>query len=116
MPPAGLLEEPAQPAHHRADDEEARHDLRHAKNQAEPVRIVLHVREAVAQHDDRRNRVLKLLEKLPPLEAPRVKRYGDHSGVEVVGATGFEPATFRSQSGRSTRLSHAPNRNHCSLL
>jgi hypothetical protein len=27
----------------------------------------------------------------------------------MVGATGFEPATFRSQSGRSTRLSHAPD-------
>src|SRR6202021_1958687 len=27
---------------------------------------------------------------------------------ELVGATGFEPATFRSRTGRSTRLSHAP--------
>src|ERR1700681_2112552 len=27
---------------------------------------------------------------------------------EVIGATGFEPATFRSRTGRSTRLSHAP--------
>jgi hypothetical protein len=27
---------------------------------------------------------------------------------EMVGAAGFEPTTFRSQSGRSTRLSHAP--------
>ena len=27
----------------------------------------------------------------------------------LVGATGFEPATFCSQSRRSTRLSHAPN-------
>ena len=26
----------------------------------------------------------------------------------MVGATGFEPATFRSRTGRSTRLSHAP--------
>lgn len=26
----------------------------------------------------------------------------------LVGATGFEPATFCSQSRRSTRLSHAP--------
>ena len=26
----------------------------------------------------------------------------------VVGATGFEPATSRSQSGRSTKLSYAP--------
>jgi hypothetical protein len=31
----------------------------------------------------------------------------------LVGATGFEPATFRSQSGRSTRLSHAPDRCYC---
>ena len=30
----------------------------------------------------------------------------------LVGATGFEPATFRSQSGRSTRLSHAPTPPH----
>ena len=29
----------------------------------------------------------------------------------MVGATGFEPATFRSRTGRSTRLSHAPT--HC---
>ena len=28
----------------------------------------------------------------------------------MVGATGFEPATFRSRTGRSTRLSHAPTR------
>jgi hypothetical protein len=28
--------------------------------------------------------------------------------LKVVGATGFEPATSRSQSERSTRLSHAP--------
>src|SRR5204863_9119702 len=27
---------------------------------------------------------------------------------KLVGATGFEPATSRSQSERSTRLSHAP--------
>jgi hypothetical protein len=27
---------------------------------------------------------------------------------EVVGATGFEPAIFRSQSGRDTRLRYAP--------
>ena len=26
----------------------------------------------------------------------------------VVGATGFEPAIFRSQSGRDTRLRYAP--------
>ena len=26
----------------------------------------------------------------------------------LIGATGFEPATFRSRTGRSTRLSHAP--------
>ena len=25
-----------------------------------------------------------------------------------IGVTGFEPATFRSQSGRSTKLSHTP--------
>src|SRR6476469_6184263 len=30
---------------------------------------------------------------------------------KLVGATGFEPATSRSQSGRSTRLSHAPTLN-----
>ena len=28
--------------------------------------------------------------------------------VYVVGATGFEPAASRSQSGRSTKLSYAP--------
>jgi hypothetical protein len=28
---------------------------------------------------------------------------------KVVGATGFEPAIFRSQSGRDTRLRYAPN-------
>ena len=30
------------------------------------------------------------------------------SRMKLVGATGFEPATFRSRTGRSTRLSHAP--------
>ena len=30
----------------------------------------------------------------------------------MVGATGFEPATFRSRTGRSTRLSHAPTYMH----
>ena len=30
--------------------------------------------------------------------------------VQLVGATGFEPATSRSQSGRSTKLSYAPSR------
>ena len=30
----------------------------------------------------------------------------------MVGATGFEPATSRSQSERSTRLSHAPTPPH----
>ncbi len=29
-----------------------------------------------------------------------------------VGATGFEPATSRSQSGRSTKLSYAPENPH----
>ena len=28
---------------------------------------------------------------------------------DLVGATGFEPATFRSQSGRATKLRHAPS-------
>src|SRR5262245_3921646 len=37
-------------------------------------------------------------------------------GRRLVGATGFEPATFRSQSGRSTRLSHAPDRCYCIAL
>src|SRR5688572_15015741 len=31
-------------------------------------------------------------------------------GGRAVGATGFEPATSRSQSGRSTKLSYAPSR------
>ncbi|GAD32999.1 hypothetical protein MTS1_00343 [Microbacterium sp. TS-1] len=30
----------------------------------------------------------------------------------VVGATGFEPAASRSQSGRSTKLSYAPGAQH----
>jgi hypothetical protein len=40
----------------------------------------------------------------------------------MVGATGFEPAIFRSQSGRDTRLRYAPNFNcklriaNCELL
>ena len=29
-------------------------------------------------------------------------------GVSLVGAAGFEPATSRSQTVRSTKLSHAP--------
>jgi hypothetical protein len=35
----------------------------------------------------------------------------------VVGATGFEPAIFRSQSGRDTRLRYAPDSMaNCKLL
>lgn len=30
------------------------------------------------------------------------------SGLSLVGAAGFEPATFRSQSGCATRLRYAP--------
>ena len=30
------------------------------------------------------------------------------AGCAMVGATGFEPAIFRSQSGRDTRLRYAP--------
>ena len=40
----------------------------------------------------------------------RAQAIEDMGEGKLVGATGFEPATFRSQSGRSTRLSHAPNR------
>src|SRR4029453_10136800 len=47
------------------------------------------------------------------LPSPNPARYG---GRRLVGATGFEPATFRSQSGRSTRLSHAPDRCYCIAL
>ena len=32
-----------------------------------------------------------------------------HPGRPLVGMTGFEPATFRSQSGRATNLRHIPD-------
>ena len=38
----------------------------------------------------------------------RVRGLGSGSVGPVVGATGFEPAASRSQSGRSTKLSYAP--------
>ena len=97
-------------ANHCSDHQHADADFGDAERKVEAARIMLQMADAVAQHDDRRHCMLKFLEKLPPLSAPGVKRDGDHRGVEVVGATGFEPATFRSQSGRSTRLSHAPTR------
>ena len=38
------------------------------------------------------------------------------NGLEVVGATGFEPATSCSQSKCSTRLSYAPTRTHIPMI
>ena len=38
---------------------------------------------------------------------------GECQKPEMVGATGFEPATSCSQSKCSTRLSYAPTRRHC---
>lgn len=35
-----------------------------------------------------------------------------HTPICLVGATGFEPAAFRSQSESSTRLSYTPIRNY----
>lgn len=32
---------------------------------------------------------------------------------ELVGAAGFEPAAFCTQSRRATKLRHAPSRAHC---
>src|SRR5690606_20225628 len=43
----------------------------------------------------------------PRHAAPRAEVWGAD-----VGATGFEPATSRSQSGRSTKLSYAPRIPH----
>ena len=45
------------------------------------------------------------------LEGGRMARGGggQNSGWEGIGAAGFEPATSRSQTLRSTRLSHAPD-------
>ena len=39
----------------------------------------------------------------------RMSRRRDNVFAKVIGATGFEPATSRSLTERSTKLSHAPN-------
>ena|GEM_PF-3031610 len=36
------------------------------------------------------------------------RRAGGSNEATLVGMTGFEPATFRSQSGRATNLRHIP--------
>jgi hypothetical protein len=51
------------------------------------------------------SRSLKTWEKALPQAISKLNRRGD---LKVVGATGFEPATFCSQSRRATRLRYAP--------
>ena len=50
----------------------------------------------------------KLIEKLLGLPLPRILSHLSTGILEIVGATGFEPATSASRTQRSTKLSHAP--------
>ena len=55
------------------------------------------------------SRLFELAASYPTTPYSKHKKNRHKAGLCVlVGATGFEPATFCSQSRRSTRLSHAP--------
>jgi hypothetical protein len=51
--------------HHRSGDEDGRRDLHDAKGQFGAVRVVRQMIRAIAEDDDRRDRVLQLLDKEP---------------------------------------------------